>query len=63
MQWIYPFASTIDKPNPLPDLPAGQHLFAIKRDSCPSHVPLPEGAKAYKNYGPAKGIEVGDRSR
>ncbi|ORY26707.1 DUF636 domain protein [Naematelia encephala] len=56
--WIYPFASNIDSPNPLPPVPQGHHLVAIKRDSCPSHVPLPEGAKGYKGYGPSAGIEA-----
>lgn len=56
-QWIYPFASSIDKPNPLPALPEGTTLIAIKRDSCPSYVPIPEGAKGYDGYGPGEGIE------
>ncbi|WWD03581.1 hypothetical protein V865_001635 [Kwoniella europaea PYCC6329] len=55
--WIYPFASCIDKPDPLPPIPEGGTMRAIKRDSCPSHVPIPEGAKAYDDYGPGKGIE------
>ncbi|WVF73119.1 hypothetical protein IAT40_007938 [Kwoniella sp. CBS 6097] len=55
--WIYPFASSIDKPNPLPAIPEGAGLIAIKRDSCPSHVPIPQDAKAYDGYGPGKGIE------
>jgi hypothetical protein len=29
------------------------------RGCCPDHVPKPEGAKVYKAYGAAKGIEVG----
>ncbi|ODN81616.1 hypothetical protein L202_02023 [Cryptococcus amylolentus CBS 6039] len=55
--WIYPFASTIDKPDPLPAVPDTTHLIAIKRECCPSHVPAPEGAKVYEGYGPGKGIE------
>ncbi|WVQ84929.1 hypothetical protein IAT38_007092 [Cryptococcus sp. DSM 104549] len=60
--WIYPFASTIDRPNPLPAIPAGADLIAIKRDSCPDHVPIPKGAKSYKGYGPGKGIEEWHKS-
>ncbi|RXK37785.1 hypothetical protein M231_04941 [Tremella mesenterica] len=55
--WIYPFASTIDSPNPLPSPPKGTTIIAIKRDSCPDYVPLPKGAKDYKGYGPGDGIE------
>jgi hypothetical protein len=32
---------------------------SIMRGCCPDHVPKPEGAKVYKAYGAAKGIEVG----
>ncbi|WWC64462.1 uncharacterized protein I303_107072 [Kwoniella dejecticola CBS 10117] len=55
--WIYPFASSIDKPDPLPSIPEGAHLMAIKRDSCSPTLPIPEGAKAYQGYPPGKGIE------
>ncbi|WVO12514.1 hypothetical protein L204_100114 [Cryptococcus depauperatus] len=55
--WIYPFASTIDKPNPLPSIPDTTNLISIKRDSCPDHVPVPADAKVYSNYGSGKGIE------
>ncbi|WWD19529.1 hypothetical protein CI109_103990 [Kwoniella shandongensis] len=55
--WIYPFASTIDSPNPLPAIPESTTLVAIKRDSCPDYIPVPQGAKAYQDYGPGKGIE------
>ncbi|GFZ48594.1 hypothetical protein JCM24511_06342, partial [Saitozyma sp. JCM 24511] len=55
--WIYPFASTIDAPNPLPPIPEGQHVVSIMRGCCPDHVPKPEGAKVYRAYGAAKGIE------
>ncbi|WRT70337.1 uncharacterized protein IL334_007335 [Kwoniella shivajii] len=55
--WVYPFASSIDKPDPLPNVPKETTLIAIKRDSCPSQVPIPEGAKGYDGYGPGKGIE------
>jgi hypothetical protein len=58
--WIYPFASTIDTPNPLPSPPKGAEMISIKRDCCPSHVPLPEGVKGYDGYGPMEGIEVSD---
>ncbi|KAK1922019.1 Mss4-like protein [Papiliotrema laurentii] len=57
-EWIYPFASTIDKPNPLPPIPEGYKLIAIKRDSCPDHVPLPEGVKGEKGYGSMESIEA-----
>ncbi len=60
-QWIYPFASSIDKPDPLPAIPSdgSAKLLAIMRGSCPSHVPLPENAEAHEKYGPGEGIEVG----
>lgn len=58
-QWIYPFASAIDKPNPLPPIPDGQTMIVVKRDSCPGHIPIPEGAVAHQGYGPGEGIEVG----
>lgn len=65
--WIYPFASSIDTELSAP--PGfdsddkgkegdGAGLIAIKRDSCPSYVPVPEGAKRYDGYGPGEGIEV-----
>ncbi|OWZ41110.1 hypothetical protein C343_05067 [Cryptococcus neoformans C23] len=55
--WIYPFASSIDKPNPLPSIPESASLICIKRDSCPEHVPVPAGAKVYDDYGPGNSIE------
>ena len=57
-QWIYPFASSIDKPDPLPPIPAGAEMISIKRDSCPSYVPLPEGVKGQEGYGDMEGIEI-----
>ena len=61
-QWIYPFASTVDTPS-LPAIPEGTELITIKRDSCPDYVPVPEGSKAYKGYGPGAGIEVCPETR
>ncbi|KAL7418366.1 hypothetical protein Q5752_006824 [Cryptotrichosporon argae] len=55
--WIYPFASTIDAPNPLPPIPEGTTAYTLKRASCPEHVPVPAGWKTYQGYGPGKGIE------
>lgn len=55
-QWIYPFASTIDKPDLAP--PKGEDFITIKRDSCAESLPIPEGSKAYPGYGPGEGIEV-----
>lgn len=55
--WIYPFASCVDTPNPLPALPEGITVIAIMRDCCPDYVPIPEGAKGYDGYGPGVGIE------
>ncbi|KAK4683817.1 hypothetical protein P7C73_g6402, partial [Tremellales sp. Uapishka_1] len=55
--WIYPFASSIDQPNPLPPIPASASLIVVKRDSCPASIPIPEGAKAYQDFGPGAGIE------
>jgi hypothetical protein len=60
-QWVYPFASSIDKPNPLPPIPEGAKMLDIMRGSCPSNVPVPEGAEVYEKYGPGEGIEVGRR--
>ncbi len=58
-QWVYPFASSIDSPNPLPSIPSdGAKIRVIMRGSCPSHVPIPEGAETYEKYGPGEGIEV-----
>ncbi|CAD6573945.1 MAG: hypothetical protein TREMPRED_000969 [Tremellales sp. Tagirdzhanova-0007] len=56
-EWIYPFASTIDKPDPLPPMPEGVDISVIKLEDCPAHVPLPKGAKGFKGYGPGDGIE------
>jgi hypothetical protein len=57
-QWIYPFASTIDAPSPLPPIPDGRQFVSIMRSSCPNHVPKAEGSKVYQMYAPGKGIEV-----
>ena len=61
LQWIYPFASTIDKPD-LPLVPEGVELISILRDSCPNYVPIPQDSKSYPSYGPGEGIEVSLRS-
>ncbi|WVQ86175.1 hypothetical protein IAT38_008343 [Cryptococcus sp. DSM 104549] len=57
--WIYPFASAIDKPDPLPSIPESTTLIVIMREpsSCPEDVPLPEGATVYETLGPGNGIE------
>lgn len=39
-------------------MPEGVPLISIKRDHCPDHVPILEGAKVYKEYGSHEGIEV-----
>ena len=57
-EWIYPFASTIDAPNPLPPIPEKADLMVVKRDSCPNYIPVPLGAKVYKGFGPMVGIEA-----
>ena len=33
-------------------------MISIKREDCPSHVPLPEGVKGQKGYGNMEGIEA-----
>ena len=33
-------------------------MISIKRDSCPSNVPLPEGVEGKPGYGDMEGIEV-----
>jgi hypothetical protein len=58
LQWIYPFASTIDKPDPLPPVPEGHKMISIKREDCPSYVPLPEGVKGQTGYGDMEGVEA-----
>lgn len=57
-QWIYPFTSTIDSPNPLPGVPGDKPVMSIMRGSCPDYVPHIEGAEAFDKYGNGGGIEV-----
>ena len=39
-------------------MPEGVDIVVIKREDCPAHVPLPQGAQDYTGYGPGDGIEV-----
>jgi hypothetical protein len=34
-------------------------MISIKREDCPSYVPLPEGVEGQTGYGDMEGIEVG----
>ncbi|KAJ9113939.1 hypothetical protein QFC19_000134 [Naganishia cerealis] len=49
----------------MPDEADKPELYVLKRNSCPTHVPVPSGSVVYGEYPPGEGIEAslaqGDR--